>query len=162
MACGQVLLQRYGTHCTHCTHGTYCTRSYLHDTARAVPPWSFRLRSSFTYTDMHHRLPRMTSNVSYRHKRFYYRKSLLWYSVQDVATACIFLAGKIEEDQKRLQKIMAVVNHVTQSCSQACENGEKRPKFLEPGTNVYFRTKDKVRIMFDGWTDGTLVQTFFS
>eukprot|EP00729_Bicosta_minor_P006022 gene6022-12893_t len=77
-------------------------------------------------------------------QRFYYRKSLLWYSVQDVATACIFLAGKIEEDQKRLQKIMAVVNHVTQSCSQACENGEKRPKFLEPGTNVYFRTKDKV------------------
>ena len=64
--------------------------------------------------------------------------------MQDVATACIFLAGKIEQSQNRLQKIMTVVNHVTQSCSRACEEGEKRPRFLETGTNVYFVTKDKV------------------
>ena len=78
-------------------------------------------------------------------QRFYYRKSMMAHSVKDVATACLFLAGKIEESHDRLmlRRLLTVVYHVTQSLSKAVQEGGKKLKLMDISTEIYRRSKDK-------------------
>ena len=45
-------------------------------------------------------------------QRFFYRKSFVALSVQDYSSACLFLAGKVEEEEQAIRHLINVTHHV--------------------------------------------------
>ncbi|CEL98528.1 unnamed protein product [Vitrella brassicaformis CCMP3155] len=67
--------------------------------------------------------------------RFYYRKSFAAFDVRRTAAACVVLAGKMEEDCRRVQDIITVFYHLQQKEEQPDVNAQGIPP-LDPSSQV--------------------------
>eukprot|EP00043_Microstomoeca_roanoka_P013062 m.127502 g.127502 ORF g.127502 m.127502 type:complete len:222 (+) comp15658_c4_seq9:250-915(+) len=77
------------------------------------------------------------------YQRFFCRQSFLSHRPEHIAVGCLFLAAKVEEEQRRLRVIMNVSRHVMYTMSRNYEPGRLVAP-LELGSDTYHEFKNSI------------------